>query len=171
MIAHQGGQVAAPVFRRIMNDSLRHLGVPAERAPANTAALAHTTPVKVPSAPPTRPHETSQAANSRIAVGPGETLVPNLFGRPARQAVLQARQAMLEVSLHGSGVVSAQQPMPGAVVQRGSRLSLELTSPTPELPAPPLASDLAQVVPPVKAGNVTAVAPPVPESGRRGQDG
>jgi beta-lactam-binding protein with PASTA domain len=67
---------------------------------------------------------------------------------------------MLEVALTGSGVVSAQQPAPGAVVQRGSLLSLQLSSPTPELPAPPLASDLAQVIPPPPAA--------VP---RRGQDG
>jgi hypothetical protein len=102
-----------------------------------------------------------------VKLAAGETLVPNLVGRPARLALVQGREAMLEVALTGSGVVSMQQPAPGAVVQRGSVLSLQLSSPQPELPAPPLASDLAQVIPPPP----TAAAEKMPAPPRRGQDG
>jgi hypothetical protein len=109
-------------------------------------------------------------------VGPGETLVPNLVGRPARLALVHARQAMLEVALQGSGVVSEQQPAPGSVVKRGALLSLQLSSPTPELPAPPLASDLAQIVPQPAAADVPQPAAAgtrdkLPAPPRRGQDG
>jgi cell division protein FtsI (penicillin-binding protein 3) len=157
MIAHQGGAVAAPVFRRLMGASLRHLGVPADRAPANAAALVQAAPSKAVLKP--APIQGVEAALPRdVALAPGETLVPNLVGRPARSALTQARHAMLEVALTGSGVVSTQQPKAGSVVLRGTLLSLQLSAPNPELPAPPLASDFAQVLPPP--------APP-----RRGQDG
>jgi cell division protein FtsI (penicillin-binding protein 3) len=173
MIQHQGGQVAAPVFRRVMADSLRHLGVPAERSQATAAALPHAQPQ--PSKPAPSPQadapqrRASEVPTGRAHLGPSETLVPNLIGRPARQAVVQARQAMLEVTLQGSGVVSAQQPLAGAVVQRGSAIALQLASPTPDLPAPPLASDLAQVGPAQEAGK--AADPVEPAPARRGQDG
>jgi len=167
MIAHQGGAVAAPVFRRVMEASLRHLGVPAERAQNNAVALVRTQPAK-PEAKALWQLQGSEAPLPRdVKLAPGETLVPNLVGRPARLALVQGREAMLEVALSGSGVVSGQQPAPGAVVQRGSVLSLQLSSPQPELPAPPLASDLAQVIPPPAA----AAAEKLPTPPRRGQDG
>jgi cell division protein FtsI (penicillin-binding protein 3) len=162
MIAHQGGAVAAPAFRRLMEASLRHLGVPAERAPNNAVALARSLPSK-PESKLVWPLQGVEVPLPRgVALAAGQTLVPNVVGRPARLALVQARQAMLEVALTGSGVVSQQQPAPGAVVQRGTLLSLQLSSPTPELPAPPLASDLAQIVAPPTGSDV----PP-----RRGQDG
>jgi hypothetical protein len=105
-------------------------------------------------------------------VGPSETLVPNLVGRPARTALVQARHAMLEVSLTGSGVVSEQQPAAGSVVQRGTLLSLSLSSTTPELPAPPLASDFAQVgAHEAQTLQPPAAAPAPVREVRRGQDG
>jgi cell division protein FtsI (penicillin-binding protein 3) len=170
MIAHQGGAVAAPAFRRVMEASLRHLGVPAERAQNNAVALTRVAPSK-PEIKPTWPLANVEQPAPR-KMGPGETLVPNMVGRPARLALVQARQAMLEVALQGSGVVNEQQPAAGSVVDRGTLVSLQLSSPTPELPAPPpLASDLAQVVaPPAASEPVTpTAAPPAPP--RRRQDG
>jgi cell division protein FtsI (penicillin-binding protein 3) len=173
MIQHQGGQVAAPVFRRVMADSLRHLGVPAERSQATAAALPHAQPQPSKTASNTQAdapqRRASEVPAGRVHVGPSQTLVPNLIGRPARQAVVQARQAMLEVSLQGSGVVSSQQPLAGVVVQRGSSIALQLISPTPDLPAPPLASDLAQVGPAQEPGKAADTVEPAPV--RRGQDG
>ncbi|HET8935561.1 MAG TPA: penicillin-binding protein [Polyangiales bacterium] len=174
MIAHQGGAVAAPMFRRVMEASLRHLGVAPERAPNNAVALTRSAPPRAESKPvwPLSNVEMPLPRN----VGPGETLVPNLVGRPARLALVHARQAMLEVALQGSGVVSEQQPAPGSVVKRGALVSLQLNSPTPELPAPPLASDLAQALPqpiasdgppPTAAGTRDKLRVPP----RRGQDG
>jgi cell division protein FtsI (penicillin-binding protein 3) len=177
MIAHQGGAVAAPVFRRLMEASLRHLGVPAERAQNNAVALVRSAPSK-PEAKPTWPLEGAEVPLPRgVSLAPGETLVPNLVGRPARLALVQARHAMLEVALAGSGVVSQQQPAPGSVVRRGTLVSLQLSSPMPELPAPPLASDLAQVIaapagadaPQPSAASSNRDKLPVPP--RRGQDG
>lgn len=173
MIAHQGGAVAAPVFRRVMEASLRHLGVPAERAPSNAVALARSLPSQ-PAAKPIWPLRGAEAPLPEgVVLAPEQTLVPNLVGRPARLALVQARQAMLEVALSGSGVVSQQQPAPGSIVQRGTLLSLQLSSPTPELPAPPLSTaDLAQNALPVLRGAAAApAASKLPAPPRRGQDG
>ena len=102
----------------------------------------------------------------------------NLLGRPARAALVQARQLRFDVALTGSGVVSSQKPLPGSVTQRGALLSLQLSSPTPELPVPPLASDLAQMGPLSAPGSASAggtLPVPQPQAAaaprRRGQDG
>jgi hypothetical protein len=108
-----------------------------------------------------------------VSLAPGEVLVPNLLGRPARAAVVQARQLRFDVALAGSGVVSSQKPLPGSVTQRGSLLTLQLSSPTPELPVPPLASDLAQLNAPLPAAGAMPLPQPQAASApsRRGQDG
>jgi cell division protein FtsI/penicillin-binding protein 2 len=41
---HYGGQVAAPVFRRIVDDSLRYLRVPRDAATARLARIRPATP-------------------------------------------------------------------------------------------------------------------------------
>jgi cell division protein FtsI (penicillin-binding protein 3) len=171
MIAHQGGAVAAPAFRRIMEAALRHLGVPADRDPAAGAdALARAAQAQHKLEPkPVWPLDGAEQLAHGPALSPGEVLVPNLIGRPARWAVVQARRALLDVTLQGAGIVSAQDPMPGSVVQRGSVLSLQLTSPGPELPAPPLGADLAARVnaPPYAADEPGELL----FAERRGQDG
>jgi beta-lactam-binding protein with PASTA domain len=104
-------------------------------------------------------------------VGPGEALVPNLVGRSARAAVVAARLAMFSLNIQGSGIVTSQQPAPGAVVALGAVIDLQLSPPTPELPMPPPAGDLAQIrqqrpqPSAAEPGVLTNVAP------RRGRDG
>jgi cell division protein FtsI (penicillin-binding protein 3) len=180
MIAHQGGAVAAPAFRRIMEASLRHLGVAAdhdEGGASGNDALARAARTQHLEARPVWPLDQGSLEPHVArgpAVGPGEALVPNLIGRAARSAVVQARQARFDVTLQGSGVVSAQSPAAGAIVARGTLLELQLTAPTPELPVPPLGSDLAQVIP---AATHAAEEMPARElrevslTERRGQDG
>jgi cell division protein FtsI (penicillin-binding protein 3) len=140
MIAHQGGATAAPVFRRVMQASLRHLGVPAEsnstlaaqvrarqkplaRVPPSLAAAegAHT-PWPLAAAEPVQP-------GAAGAVGRGESLVPNLIGQTARIALARARKAEFAVKIVGSGVVARQEPLATSHVARGSQLTLHLRPP------------------------------------------
>ncbi|MET0385399.1 MAG: penicillin-binding transpeptidase domain-containing protein [Polyangiales bacterium] len=169
MIAHQGGAVAAPAFRRIMEATLRHMGVAADHNQAGSDALARAAQTRRSEPRPVWPLEDVEQPMRGPALQPGEALVPNLMGRPARMAVVQARRAMFDVTLQGAGVVSAQNPLPGTVVQRGSVLALQLSSPTPELPAPPLGSDLARATTPPPPPYAADTDPPYVE--RRGQDG
>lgn len=56
----------------------------------------------------------------------GGWLVPDLLGLSARDALRALGGAEVEVELVGSGLVSSQEPAPGARVQRGARVALQL---------------------------------------------
>jgi cell division protein FtsI (penicillin-binding protein 3) len=149
MIAHRGGEVAAPAFRRIMEASLRHLGVPAQSTGVSSDELLARAPrsqakVAVFGALPPPP---AAALANTAAVGAGEALVPNLVGRSARDAIVQARRAQFDVTLQGSGVVSSQDPVAGSVVARGATLGLRLSAPPSQAEPHALDVDLAAVAP------------------------
>jgi cell division protein FtsI (penicillin-binding protein 3) len=61
--------------------------------------------------------------------------VPNVGGMAGRMAIASLLGAALEPRLSGTGRVVAQHPAPGSLVEKGSRISLELaghfSSPSP----------------------------------------
>jgi cell division protein FtsI (penicillin-binding protein 3) len=133
MIAHQGGTVAAPAFRRIMEASLRHLGVvpntprqvAALRAPQRPAASdpAQAALVSAAAATPAAPEA------SERALAEDERSVPNLLGQSARAALVTAQAAGVALSLRGTGLVTAQTPSAGAVVRAGEAIEATLAPP------------------------------------------
>ncbi len=137
LIAHHGGTVAGPTFRRVMEASLRHMGVVATDASqpvANTkrakrkgaqAVEAATSAAAVASAP-------AQEASVLTAE---QRLVPDLRGRDVRRALLLAQRSDVSLRLRGSGLVIAQDPLPGAVVPRGATLDVTLEPPAEREPA------------------------------------
>jgi cell division protein FtsI (penicillin-binding protein 3) len=175
MIAHQGGQVAAPAFRRIMEASLRHLGVPAQGsgdANVDTLARAPRSSTVAPATHAVGPLPAPPVPQLLAALGPNEAQVPNLLGRTARDAIVQARRAQFVVTLHGSGVVSAQDPEAGAVVPRGATLGLKLSSPPTQAPAGALDVDLAAIAPSRTPQRTASDEPSlVSVAARGGQDG
>lgn len=165
LIAHYGGQVAAPAFRRIMEASLRHLGVPARVAPkavaerenASAAAVDALAPEARDARDPT--HELASAANatttaeSTATMAPvnaaqpplveGDARVPDLAGLSARAALVAARAAGFELRLEGSGVVIAQEPPAHAAATPTTHVHVRLARPRlpalrPIVPAAPL---------------------------------
>ncbi len=149
---HSGGTVAASVFARIMERSLRYLGVPSQ-APEARLAVAPRWPeqaplepqgidlprfdlslaplTKTPKTPKTPLESVARAAFSEVPLGrPGGSLrlTPELLGLPARDAVAQALAAGLVPELSGSGRVVAQDPPPGVPVETGSRCLLLLST-------------------------------------------
>jgi len=143
---HTGGTVAASVFARIMERSLRYLGVPPQ-APETRLAVAPRWPEQVPLdskrldfprfdlplAPFTKtPLESvARAAFSEApAVRPGGSLrlTPELRGLPARDAVAHALAAGLVPELSGSGRVVEQDPPAGVLAETGSRCLLLLSA-------------------------------------------
>ncbi len=135
---NQGGDVAAPLFARIAEPALRHLGVPPED------------PERVLRLPPRQPDGRLQAswpaapAPPPLAVRPpGEAaLMPDLRGRSAREAAVWAARSGLVVELQGSGDVLEQRPAPGEPLEDGSSCVLTLgrrprpATATPAAPAP-----------------------------------
>ncbi len=128
-----GGIVAAPAFKEIATAAMPYLSVKASRPPV----VIPEKPVKasaVAAAPARAVLNPVVAAIEELDVPEGAVRVPDLTGRAGREAVAQLLAVALEPRLAGSGRVSAQQPAPGSLVERGTRVTLELAGP---LPTPP----------------------------------
>jgi cell division protein FtsI (penicillin-binding protein 3) len=137
VIAHHGGTVAAPTFRRIMEASLRHLGVvpnaiaqqPAKRAPKRAAAETVATAAAVAAPPAAAP------AQPQRALLADERRVPDLLGANARSALVSTHALGLQLVLSGSGFVIAQSPEAGAVAKVSDSIEVTLAPPKEDAPA------------------------------------
>ncbi len=118
---YHGGEVAAPVFRRIASQALLYLGVTPDRdqAPAvvRTAALAER-PEDPPAAGPDPP--------AAAPVAPGA--VPDFAGLSARQAVALSTDLGLPVALEGHGSVARQSPPPGTPLEDAGTIEVWLAT-------------------------------------------
>ena len=123
-VARGGGAVAAPVFQRIAEATLLHLGVPPNvdapppiLAPADPppASRVRLTPVRAP-APLAAPAWT----------GPRRGLMPDLAGFSARAALEVATDLGLMTRIRGDGFVVDQTLEPGSAITRGQTLILRL---------------------------------------------
>jgi cell division protein FtsI (penicillin-binding protein 3) len=129
-----GGIVAAPAFKEIATAAMPYIGVKASRAapPEKPAVAAKPAPVPLePAKPGPNP---VVAAISELDAPAGSVRVPDLTGRGSREAVAQLLAVALEPRLAGSGRVSAQRPLAGSLVERGTRVTLELAGPLPLTP-------------------------------------
>jgi cell division protein FtsI (penicillin-binding protein 3) len=122
--ANQGGDVAAPLFARIAEQSLRHLAIPPDD-PSRTLRMVEyraSSSAVMPAA-----YHPGGAAAAPGAADQGEPgLMPDLRGRSAREAALIAARRGLIVELKGSGRVRAQSPEPGQEIEPGSACVLVL---------------------------------------------
>ncbi|MDQ3879951.1 MAG: transpeptidase family protein, partial [Chloroflexota bacterium] len=127
-----GGTVAAPVFRRIAEASLRQLGVAPTVNPHPPVLVArnddahlpiHSRPVKGPSA------DVEDAA----PLEPG--VMPDLFGYGAREALRTLTRIGASARLLGQGFVIQQSPAPGEPVGAGEVAVLKLGRRVPPVPA------------------------------------
>jgi cell division protein FtsI (penicillin-binding protein 3) len=116
VIAHYGGTVAGPVFRRIAEVTLRHMGIAPE---GRQAVLAKKKEQRVPAA------ETGPVLEDET-VDKGESAVPNVRSLPLRQAVIALHAQSLVAEVQGSGLVVTQDPAPGKAVSHGSVVRLQL---------------------------------------------
>jgi cell division protein FtsI (penicillin-binding protein 3) len=117
---NHGGDVAAPVFARVAEDALRRLAVPSEDPDRVLRATARSASAAMPAA--YRPADP--------AAGPPDSdpaLMPDLRGRPAREAAIAAARRGLAVELRGSGRVVAQAPEPGTTLEPGMVCLLRLS--------------------------------------------
>jgi len=120
---NQGGDVAAPLFARVAESSLRALAVPPDDPSRLLRAVAVAPETLVPAS--YRPRvEPPLPAETR-----SPELMPDLRGRSAREAAIAAARRGLAVELRGSGQVTEQSPGPGAVIERGGTCTLTLGRP------------------------------------------
>jgi cell division protein FtsI (penicillin-binding protein 3) len=149
--AHEGGQVAAPVFKKIAQEVLAYLDVPRDvpvvaeklRASRATAAdqkddtlsdMSDFAPIQASTAtadseplPASAPPQPLAAAPTvEIAEGDGIP-APNLLGKTVREATEACLKMGLVPVLVGTGAATEQSPEPGAVIRRGNRITVEFT--------------------------------------------
>ena len=117
-----GGRVAAPVFRRIAEESLRHLAIPRTVDPAPPLLIeVSATPRLVPvAARLTRP----SVVTSSTRPAPESRVMPDLRGMSARQAIQALVPLRVSAQLDGDGFVTRHEPVPGTTVERGTTARL-----------------------------------------------
>ena len=116
VIAHYGGTVAGPVFRRIAEVTLRHMGITPE---GRQAVLAKKKEQQIAVVE-------TETAPEEEPVEKGESAVPDVRSLPLRQAVIALHAESLVAEVQGSGVVVSQEPAPGKAVSHGSVVRLQL---------------------------------------------
>ena len=136
VIAHHGGTVASPVFRRVAETALRNLGVAArgERRALYKAIRSRARQLKKAERQADADKAESGTAQAEQKpsppLGADEVRVPDLTGLAARPALVAARDALLLLRLQGSGLVVRQSPLPGRIVERGTQLNALLRPPS-----------------------------------------
>jgi cell division protein FtsI (penicillin-binding protein 3) len=131
-----GGLVAAPAFREIASQAMATLGVPPSRGVPLTVPLQANGKESEPPSRSPLVAAIERAQDMDVVteqVADGAVRVPDLLGSSGRVAVGSLLTVALEPHLSGSGRVVTQRPSAGTLVERGTRVSLELAS---RLPAP-----------------------------------
>jgi cell division protein FtsI (penicillin-binding protein 3) len=124
-----GGDVAAPVFKEIASHALQSGGVPPTDAKAVPAFAVAPGPEALPERDEVAGVAPFEAAPRQPPRGEGAVAVPSVEGLPARAALRLLEASDLSADVRGSGRVAGQVPRPGQVVERGTRVRLQLAPP------------------------------------------
>jgi cell division protein FtsI (penicillin-binding protein 3) len=157
---HEGGEVAAPVFKRIAEQVLPHLDVPRDvpigprlvqatyknHEAAESSVLEDFTPTDFMGQPDQPPAETSasrskegksQMPSVALAVDEGGTVqVPDFYGKTMRDVTEICLRLGLDPVLVGSSLATNQIPPAGAKVRRGAKITVQFGTPAPKIAKP-----------------------------------
>ena len=125
-----GGQIAAPIFKRIADASLRRLGVAPTINPAPPVIVTRNTPS------PVTPAASPIVAPAVVALSPhaADTGLPDLTGMSAREALRELARLGLSARMQGAGVVVDQDPPAGSPLEPGATCTLVLNRRPPTRP-------------------------------------
>jgi cell division protein FtsI (penicillin-binding protein 3) len=113
-----GGSVAAPIWKRIAEPALQHLGVAPDVDPADPVLVARAGDDDDVPIEKTTVADVGQPTVSLVVDGaPGQ--VPDVTGMSARDAIRQHRKGGLNARLSGDGVVASQDPPAGTPLEPG----------------------------------------------------
>jgi cell division protein FtsI (penicillin-binding protein 3) len=157
---HEGGQVAAPVFKRIAEQVLPYLDVPRDvpmgprlvqaayknREIAESATLEDFSPTDFSGQldrPPTEPPLTKSKAGTShtpsvtVAVDEGGDIqVPDFSGKTMREVTEICLRLGLDPVLIGSSLATNQTPAAGVKARRGARVTVQFGTPAPKIAKP-----------------------------------
>jgi cell division protein FtsI (penicillin-binding protein 3) len=156
---HEGGQVAAPVFKRIAEQVLSYLDVPRD-VPLNPrliqaaykrqvategATLEDFSPTDFSGQPDELPAASNPVApNDPVPHAPevamaadegGDISVPDFSGKTMREVTEMCLHLGLEPLVVGSNLATQQIPEAGAMVRRGAKVTVQFGTPPPAKPA------------------------------------
>jgi cell division protein FtsI (penicillin-binding protein 3) len=130
MIAHAGGEVAAPIFRKVAEAAIKSRGLTPGgtkrvdvKQLANAADPANATYALMRQAEGRAP--SVQEVRSGTPLAAGQIRVPDMTGWPVRQAVKKSNELGISARIVGSGLVARQSPAPGEPLGKGATLTLE----------------------------------------------
>ena len=124
--AYTGGAVAAPIFQRIAEASLRYLGVPRTRDAARLPLVARTAPMAGADLWPVARSETVGAPTGVAVAARDAGSMPDLRGLSARQAVDVLGRSGLRAEFTGDGAVAGHVPAAGESVDSGATVIIRL---------------------------------------------
>jgi cell division protein FtsI (penicillin-binding protein 3) len=157
---HDGGQVAAPVFKRIAEQVLPYLDVPRDvpvaprlmqaayrnRDVADSAALGDFTPTDFSGLPDQPPagisarnlkERKNESPSVTVAVDEGgEIEVPDFSGKTMREVTEACLRLGLEPVLVGTSLATNQAPAAGARVRRGAKVTVQFGATGPKIAKP-----------------------------------
>ena len=121
-----GATVAAPIFKRIATAAMRQYGVPPSINPAPALLVAR----REPEGMHEQPTSTAGIAPNIVTVDGGthaaQSLVPDLRGLSARDALRTLSRLGMSARLNGTGIVVRQLPEAGAPIDRDTSSTLWL---------------------------------------------
>jgi cell division protein FtsI (penicillin-binding protein 3) len=129
MVDHAGGNVAAPIFRRVAKMALEYKGLVPKGTPrVNVSELAHRPD------PAARTYELLRAQRGEApaiqevttasSLPTGSVRIPDMTGWPMREVLVQLATLGLVPVVHGTGLLSKQNPSPGQNLLKGSTVDL-----------------------------------------------
>jgi cell division protein FtsI (penicillin-binding protein 3) len=132
--AHHGGEVGAPVFKRIAEQVLRYMSVPPD-VPSYAPQYAfkpQRRPAPEKTLPVRKPNITLMPAalTTELTKAPefGDLTVPDFQGKSLRQVSEESLRTGLRLQSIGSGAAVEQMPPPGANVRAGARVQVRFSS-------------------------------------------
>jgi cell division protein FtsI (penicillin-binding protein 3) len=137
--AHHGGDVAAPVFKRVAEQILRYMSVPPDvplYAPQYTVKQDKTERGLKPATTDSTTRFGKYVVagfsprSSEDAPAFGDLAIPDFHGKSLRQVTEECLKAGLRLQSIGSGAAVEQMPPPGANVRAGARVQVRFSSRT-----------------------------------------
>jgi len=134
--AHHGGDVAAPIFKRIAEEVLRYMSVPPDVPSYAPQYTIKEQKIEKREPKPTRelapaPAAVTQLVALRASDGLrelGEIAIPDFHGKSLRQVTEECLKAGLKLQSMGSGAAVDQIPAPGSSVRAGERVEVRFSS-------------------------------------------
>jgi membrane peptidoglycan carboxypeptidase len=136
---HMGGEVAAPVFKKVAEPILRYMSVPPD-APSYAPQYTVKRESKPARAPIVKPNTPSAVFSPKLVAAGfapssvdsgvefGDTVVPDFSGESLRQVTQDCLKAGLRLQSIGSGAAIQQSPPPGTTVSAGARIEVRFST-------------------------------------------